>query len=339
MMSGLANFRSSPRSKPAAGLRLLLLTALVWWSAGKPSGCRADELPAVSINQCATNEWLYLDNGQIRLGVKKTSGCAIGYCSLSASTNNLLNNFDRGRFVQQSYYGDPDGSFWDNKPWRWNPVQGGGWRGGGAKLLELTHDSRRLYAKSLGVHWASGLILPDVIMEEWITLTDRLAQVRFKLTYQGTNAYRPAHQEIPAFFADSSLRTLVLYDGNQPWTGAPFTCCQPGWPNENRPMTENWAAYVDDQDFGIGAYVPVARRLTCYRFKGAGAAGCSYFAPITDFAIRPGLVFQYDVYLAVGKTQTIRDAFYRIHDNVWNNQAQTHADSNRTTAAEMGVAR
>jgi hypothetical protein len=135
------------------------------------------------------------------------------------------------------------------------------------------------------------------------------------MTYQGTNAYHPASQEIPAFFADASLQTLVLYDGGQPWTSGPTSSSRPGWPNEDRSMTENWAAYVNDEDFGIGAYVPAAQRLTCYRFKGEGAAACSYFAPLTNFAIRPGFVFRYDVYLTVGKVTEIRDAFYRIHDD------------------------
>lgn len=53
--------------------------------------------------------WAYLDNGQIRLGVKTASGGGIGYLSVAGSARNLLNHFDRGRLVQQSYYGNPDG--------------------------------------------------------------------------------------------------------------------------------------------------------------------------------------------------------------------------------------
>jgi hypothetical protein len=195
-------------------------------------------------------------------------------------------------------------------------VQGGDWKGGGATVLDFTNDSQSLYAKTMGVHWASGVKLPGVILEEWITLTGRVAHVRFKLTYQGTNSYHSASQEIPAFFADASLNTLVHYDGERPWTGAAISRSQPGWPNEGRRMTENWAAYVNDEDFGIGAYVPVASHLTCYRFKGKGKAGCSYFAPLTNFAIRPGFIFVYDVYLTVGTSGEIRSEFHRLHDSI-----------------------
>jgi hypothetical protein len=133
-----ADFGMSTRKATAGRFTFPLLTVLSWILCGHSLSSGASELLAVPFNQGDTNDWLYLDNGQIRLGVKKTSGCAIGYFSAAASAKNLLNNFDRGRFVQQSYYGDPDGSFWAGKPWRWNPVQGGGWQGGGAKLLELT---------------------------------------------------------------------------------------------------------------------------------------------------------------------------------------------------------
>lgn len=79
-------------------------------------------------------------------------------------------------------------------------------------------------------------------------------------------------------------------------------------------MTEHWAAYVNEKEFGIGAYVPVANRLTCYRFgdgnreKGA----CSYFAPLTVFSIKPGFVFEYDAYLSIGTVDQIREGFRTI---------------------------
>ena len=257
------------------------------------------------------DDWSYLDNGQIRLGVKKSSGAAIAWLSQSGSTRNLINHFDRGRLIQQSYYGDKDGSLWNQKPWRWNPVQGGDWRGNPATVLELKIDRTTLYAKTQPRHWATGQLLPDVTMEQWIDLADRIAHVRYRMTYTGTHAHAKADQEIPAFFTEPDLDTLVLYDGNAPWTNGPLSRSKPGWPNESRKIAEHWAAYVDEKDFGVGAYVPAADRLTCYRYV-EGKASCSYFAPITTFAITPGFVFDYDVYLTVGTSAAIRDSFRDI---------------------------
>jgi hypothetical protein len=73
--------------------------------------------------------WVFIDNGALRLGVNKTSGACIGFLSAGKISPNILNSYDRGRFVQQSYYGDPDGSMWNKNPWRYNPVQGGHWAG------------------------------------------------------------------------------------------------------------------------------------------------------------------------------------------------------------------
>ncbi|MFP6905812.1 MAG: hypothetical protein VCG02_11385, partial [Verrucomicrobiota bacterium] len=63
-------------------------------------------------------DWIYLDNGVYRLGVIRHFGAGIGYLSRSGSTRNLLNHYDNGRLIQQSYYGDRDGSRWVDKPWR-----------------------------------------------------------------------------------------------------------------------------------------------------------------------------------------------------------------------------
>jgi hypothetical protein len=134
------------------------------------------------------------------------------------------------------------------------------------------------------------------------------------MTYAGKQGHAARHQEIPAFFVEPDLDTLVLYDGDQPWTGGDLHRSKPGWPNEGRTIRENWAAYVDKNDFGVGAYVPVAKEITCYRFGKGGKDSCSYFAPLTTFAIKPGMVFEYDLYVAVGTTAEIRAAFAKVRE-------------------------
>lgn len=290
----------------------LVLTALVLQTAFSVFA----ETTKESANAASrTNDFLFIDNGIIRLGVKKTSGAGIAWFSLSStnSTNhtNVINHWDRGRLIQQSYYGNKDGSLWDKQTWRWNPVQGGHWRGAGAQTLELRFTQTTLYSKTLPKHWASGADLTNTVMEQWITLTGHLAQIRFKFTYTGTETHTAHDQEIPAVFVEPQYKHLVLYNGPKPWTNDKLHRSIPGWPNESRTLTENWAAYVDDTDFGLGVYVPVANRLTCYRF-GDGRAdhgSCSYFAPLTTFAITPGFTFEYKMHLTIGTLDQIRTRF------------------------------
>ena len=173
-------------------------------------------------------DWLYLDDGQIRLGVDRAAGASIGYFGERATGRNLLNHHDKGRFIQQSYYGAKDGSDWNGKPWRWNPVQGGGWRGEPARTLAFTNTPTTLYAKTLPKHWATGTDLPEVAMEEWIELRERVAHLRFRMTYNGATNHPPAHQELPAVFADFALTNLVYYKGDVPWTRGALTRRVPG---------------------------------------------------------------------------------------------------------------
>ncbi len=267
-------------------------------------------------------EWEFIDNGHIKVGIKRASGAAIGWVSPSGAEKNLVNHFDRGRLIQQSYYGKADGSFWDKQPWHWNPVQGGHYRGRGAPVEELKVDGATLYAKSTPLHWATGEVLSDCAMEQTIKLIEAVAHVHYRFTYNGKEQHDVRDQEIPAVFLEPEYKQLVLYAGDRPW-GAGRGAGEldpkldrtiPGWPNESRKITEHWAAYVDESGFGLGAYVPVANELTCYRF-GDGRrenGACSYFAPLTRFAIGPGFVWEYDVYLTVGLEADIRQRFFKL---------------------------
>lgn len=97
-------------------------------------------------------------------------------------------------------------------------------------------------------------------------------------------------------------------------------------------MTENWAAYVDDRQWGIGVYVPGTDAMTTYRHKGNLVGGpkgsaCSYFAPVRKFSITPGFVFRYDVYLTIDQVDKIREAFYKIK-----NETVKHSNNSKQGA-------
>lgn len=262
-----------------------------------------------------SDDWQYIDNGQLKLGVKKSSGAAIGWLSLSGTANNLVNHFDRGRLIQQSYYGQSDGSIWNKQAWRWNPVQGGHYLGTGAPVIELKFEQATLSSKSHPVHWATGETLSDCMMEQSIELQGRVAKIHFRFSYSGKLEHPVHDQEIPAVFLEPQFKHLVVYSGENPWDDQPLARSLPGWPNEQRRLSEHWAAYVDDNDFGIGAYVPIADDLTCYRFGDGNRehGSCSYFAPLIRFAITPNFVFEYDAYLTIGKLDFIRQTFKEIH--------------------------
>lgn len=254
-------------------------------------------------NVAAEEKWTYLDNGEVRLGVNLSAGACIGWFSKSGSSDNLLNAYDVGRYVQQSYYGDKDGSDWNGKPWRYNPVQGGSWKNAPAEVLESKSDATSLYAKTKPRHWATGALTPECAMEQWLRLDGKLAHMKFKMTWNGDKEHKPHHQELPALFVTPKLDTLVFVSAEKQLTRK-----QPGFPNEYVKVGEPWCAWVDQNDRGIGLFMPHTSDVTCYRVRNGNKGDCSYLAPIKTMALKPGFVFEYEVVLMTGSLEEMRTA-------------------------------
>lgn len=262
----------------------------------------------------ASSDWVFLDNGKLRLGVKRSSGAGIAWLSASGARENLLDHYDHGRLIQQSYYGETDGSSWNGKPWRWNPVQGGDYQGHASKVQALTHGDTTLKASIQPRNWAGGQLLTDCLMEQEIRLEGTCAIVRFRFHCHGTASHPVRDQEVPAVFLHPGLMDLVHYGGDAPWTGGALTKSRPGWPNESRSIPESWAAFVNSSGSGAGVYVPIAKTLTCYRFGASpdSPGACSYFAPLVRFPITPGLDFSYEAALAIGRPEEMRLTFQNL---------------------------
>ncbi len=255
-------------------------------------------------------QWEYLDNGVVRIGIDKSRGACIGYFAESKTRRNLLNNYDEGRFIQQSYYGRPDGSKWNGKPWVYNPVQGGHSRGKRSRLLKFTRDQdkKTISARVEPLSWASGVACPEALMGVTISLEGPLARVRFRMDYTGKDQSAIHDQEMPAVFTDAELPNLVYSENGK------LKRRVPGWPNERGKATENWVAYLDDKNWGIGICTPGTETFTCYRFKGDGKTGpdgsaCSYVAPLRRFSLQKGLAVDYEVFLTIGTLEEIRRRF------------------------------
>jgi hypothetical protein len=261
-------------------------------------------------------DWVYLENEQLRVGLLRSHGGAIGYLSARDSDRNLLNHYDHGRLVQQSYYGDEDGSRWADQDWRYNPVQAGDYQGHAAELLEFKATATSAYARTRPRNWAGGQLLEDCEMEQWVELDGPLVRLKFAFWYRGEKTHAPRDQETPAMFVAPELRKLVSYTGTAPWTDAPLANRQPGWPNESVKLAEHWVAWVDDRDTGIGLYVPQADTATCYRYKGGSGSDCSYVAPLQQFALKPDLRFSYSAWLTIGEVGQIRSRFKNLHSSL-----------------------
>ncbi|MBT7255157.1 MAG: sulfatase-like hydrolase/transferase, partial [Planctomycetaceae bacterium] len=260
-----------------------------------------------------SDDWYFLDNGLIRIGVDRSRGAGIGYLSPSTTHGNVLNHFDEGRFIQQSYYGKKDGSMWNGKPWNYNPVQGGSWKGDSSQILEFHKHNleQTIFSRVQPQHWATGATCPEAVMQQTISLDGEVARVQFQWTYSGENQMLARHQEMPAVFVDAALENLVYRDQGK------LERRVPQWPNEYGTASGQWFAYVDKSDWGIGVFTPGTTSFTCYRAKGNGKQGpqgsaCFYVAPLRTFSLSTGQVVRYDVYLTLGKLADIEKRFNAV---------------------------
>jgi len=278
-----------------------LITALAAVAAAKPD-----------------DPFTYLDNGTLRIGVDQSRGSAIGYFALSHDKRNLLNHHDEGRFIQQSYYGDADDSLWVAKPWVYNPVQGGSYKGEKAKTLEFRKSANELYAKVEPLHWANARRCPEAIMQAWITLDGPIAKIRMRMDYTGETQQRRAHQELPAVFVDYDLPHLMFELDGKLVKHAPVDLGKDMKPENIRYDTE-WIAYVDDKNFGIGIHTPGTKEAVTYRHKGDGSTGpdgsaCSYVAPVRTLQLKTGTVVDYEFHLTIGSLDEIRARFEKLQN-------------------------
>jgi hypothetical protein len=264
----------------------------------------------------AEDPFTYLDNGVIRIGVDKSRGAAIGYFALSKEGRNLLNHHDEGRFIQQSYYGDRDESMWGKKPWSYNPVQGGSYKGEDAKTLEFKITDKSIVAKVEPLHWANAKPCPEAIMREYITLDGPVAKIRMRMDYTGPSQKSKAHQEMPAMFVDYALPHLIFERDGKLVRHAPVDLAKKGGP-EKISYTGGWLAYVDDKDFGIGILTPGTNTAVTYRHRGNGSTGpdgsaCSYVAPVRTIQLANGTVVDYGFYLTIGSLDEIKTRFEKL---------------------------
>ncbi|MCK4871787.1 MAG: hypothetical protein KAS72_03580 [Phycisphaerales bacterium] len=210
----------------------------------------------------------FLDNGVIRIGVDLDRGGAIHYLSESGSSSSVVNVYDLGRYVQQSYYSGPQPFVPDgatvNPQWidiGWNPVQAGDSFGFPSQVLDSSNDGTTLYVKCIPKQWALRDWDSESTMEAWITLDENRAHVRCRLVNNrsDTTQYPARGQELPAVYTVGTLHRLFTYAGAAPFTDEnPTEIINNGPPWDAWLGTESWSALVNDQDWGLGVFHPGA---------------------------------------------------------------------------------
>ncbi len=280
---------------------------------------------------------LTIDNGKICLKQDLGRGGSICYLSVSREDKNVVNVFDEGRYIQQSYYAgkrlnrQADGQSPEWSPWEWNPIQAGNYAGKRAPILECDVTDTTIYVKCIPMLWDMNDHPAEAVMEQWTELKGNVAHVKCKITcMRGDDVYGkkgvPHDQEIPAVYPISELNHLYSYMGNKPFTGGelkelPIVQLEDGFwgvydGKKNPNPQEKWMAFVDDNDWGLAVYSPRAERFLAGRFGEAGGDAMSkstgYISPLRMESLLPNSTMEYDYYLILDTLPNIREAVYEL---------------------------
>lgn len=300
---------------PLTGLTAVMLALCCWLSivSAASANKRIDE-----------SKTQYIDNGTIRLGVNLALGGAITYLADSKTGKNLVNNWDWGRQIQMSFFGHPvpyvENGQTPTKHWAhigWNPIQAGDDHGNGSEVIEFRTGEASLYVKCIPMQWPLDNVPGECTYECWIELKGNTAQVRARLNNarSDTNKYAGRHQELPAIYSNGEYYRLITYLGDRPFTGdKPQRIPKKtggGFPWDYWLATENWAALVNDEDWGLGIYKP-DNYLFIGGFAGEEGRGntydssTGYVAPLQTEILDHDITYDYHYTLILGSLSDIR---------------------------------
>jgi len=276
----------------------------------------------------------FLDNGTIRLGVNLSLGGSITYLADANDRINIINNHDRGRQIQMSFYSGPvpftPGGKQPSKTWAglgWNPIQSGDCAGNRSRIIEHHNNGKSIYVKCVPMQWPLDNEPGECTFESWIKLEDNVVQVRSRINNNRTDKtqYSGRGQELPAIYTNGPWYRLFSYTGDKPFTNDKLSRFTKTWtslddvdgsPWEHWTATENWAALVNEDDWGLGVFKPDTYSFIGGFFgkpgKGTSKDGpTGYISPVQNEILDHNIGYQYEYVLIVGKLDEIRRYVYK----------------------------
>lgn len=289
----------------------------------------------------------YIDSTIYRLGIRVSWGGGISYLHdksyASEGIENLINQADTGRLVQQSYYGthtngEYTSGYYNNAKWPYNPVQGGDCNNNPSRLIDISVTSSSVYIKSQPMDWAHDGYLTPSYMENVYSLKDNFIRVDNRFVDFSGWEHRYLTQELPAFYTVSYLDNFTYYAGSNPWTNDALTSRNdlPFWGDPQysdqsyfylkKSNTETWCAWTNtNSGYGIGLYVPNIDILKAGRHSYDGsklstAGSTNYVAPLNCIKIVSYTPIEYSYMMTTGTLASIRNTF-TVHKNFATNES------------------
>ena len=195
-------------------------------------------------------------------------------------------------------------------------------------------------------------------MENWYTIKGNMVYVTNRFVdwngFEGLDKVPVHSNELPAAYVVHPFHNYVCYDGgDSTWKGVLTKTENPGsWVKEavrNYNPVEHWFAWVNDNDFGVGVYVPGTNvfvsgrsdaratldcKINCdaydspltneYRYNKPEAASeytscyvrnTSYTAPVVTWTMKSYVPMQYTYVISVDYVDVMRQQFKGLDEN------------------------
>ena len=351
-----------------------------------------------SVDEVINNE------GNVYIGVNADENCK----EALSSEVNLVNIWDAGRQIQQSYYADVGGGMgtpgkmektpkygangyeraWcftghdDGYWWPYNPVQAGDCADNPSQIIDYQITDKdgdgnpdEIYVKVRAMDWGKGYMVKyhnamgtiiggsttKSYMENWYTIQNGMVWVKNRfIDWNGFTDMDtvPVHtNELPATFVVHPLNNFVTYTGTGAWKNDTANLVRKkdigaitsGGSFSVTP-TENWYAWLNDEDFGFGMYIPNIRSLSNSRsgistsssldinnckkkpgplvannlfnkpapnsdYTSCYAFNLSYTAPVVAWTMREYTAMTYEYAISVDYLAVMREQFKEIYES------------------------
>ena len=312
-------------------------------------------LPVIFTNQPqynATNDFVWLKNDKIKIGINLKRGGQLAWASLLDATTNLVyNGYDGGFQVTLDAYqkkdgytqgGEIAGSGIPGTPTSHNVTQGGDFLNNAVSLIDYHSIPNGYYVKIRPIHYPMTAKLSETYIEAWYTIIRQSVKIQYRYT-----SFRTDGQWVgggfdgagaPACFIVNTLNRYKTYTGSNPWTFSPpdagvLPITNLGGTPVGSDASEFWGMVYDPQkpESGFGVYNDTpAASTTHFTFKqkevypgnGPGtefANGYTFMQSFVDFNIpnRGSYVKDITAYVMLGTEFEIRAEAYRIsgHEN------------------------
>ena len=298
----------------------------------------------------------YIENEYYKLGVRLSWGGGICYLrdlkKKVGGIENLINQADTGRLVQQSYYGTygngdyVDGDY-NGVRWPYNPVQGGDVHGNPSRIIDVVVGENSLYIKAQPQDWGHNGDLTISYMENTYILENNYVRVDNRFVDFSGWEHRYANQELPAFYTLSYFGDFTYYGGSKPWENKELSTrkdlnfwgdatyhndCIFRMRNSN---TETWCAWTNSMtNYGIGLYVPNVDTLLAGRHAYNGSkdslnGATNYVAPLCTLKIVSFEPIEYSYMMTTGSLEQIRETFKANKDFATNESLHKNYISDR----------